>query len=590
MPWWTFGLGHRKPQIPVQALQEAYQRAFTAAAVPVTGPSTSLLSTPGTWQNEAWGYFDNLGEFNYAVNWKANMLSRVRLFAAEIVPDQDEPVRLESGPAVDLMNKLTPHGALGQSQLMSSLSVQLDVPGEGYLIGETVGGIERWSVRSIDEVRSTRGRFEVMRDDVPSNTQEWRPLSSDALIVRVYRPHKRWSSIADSSARSARGTMREIELVNRHILAQYLSRLASAGVVLFPDEITFPVREEFAEANDPFMAEWVEIAATAIREPGTASAVVPIPIRVPGEFVDKIKHLDFTLKIDDSIIEKRESAIRRLATQVNIPKEVLLGMGDVNHWGAWQIEEGALKTTISPDAELIAQSLTTGYLQPRLMAAGEDAARFVVWYDMSELTIRPDRSANAQVAYDRLELSGEALRREGGFDESDKPTPEEVREQSLKWITLNNAAASLTALSQLTGDDLVVPEPAEEIARSEPEPVTEDRDLPGTQSEPPPPPGPDLSVQRTERLIRQSKAVHAIRFSLGRRWELLHPGLCEQHAYSCPFTHAALAMKTSAHPARSGLYECRLDAFGILRIGDLTPYKDVTQFLVTNGSKNDHSS
>ena len=51
--------------------------------------------------------------------------------------------------------------------------------------------------------------------------------------------------------------MRELELVNRHITAQYLSRLASAGVIIFPDEIVFPVRPEFQDEPDPFLREWI---------------------------------------------------------------------------------------------------------------------------------------------------------------------------------------------------------------------------------------------------------------------------------------------------------------------------------------------
>src|SRR3546814_4916094 len=67
---------------------------------------------------------------------------------------------------------------------------------------------------------------------------------------------------------------------------------------------------------------------------------------------------------------------------------------------------------MAPDAELIAGALTTGYLQPRLRASGvEDWANWVVWYDLSELTLRPDRSENALQLYDRLEIDGDALRR-----------------------------------------------------------------------------------------------------------------------------------------------------------------------------------
>lgn len=581
MPWWTFGLGQR-PRVPREALGAAYEKALTAAALEIASPQTGLMRTTENWQADAWRYYDTLGEFNYATSWLSAMQSRVRLFAAELVPGQDEPVRLEDGRAVEIMNTLA-GGVAGQTQIMASLAVQLAVPGEGYLVGETFNGVEKWCVRSVDEVQARNGMYQV-RDETSANADRWRPLI-DGHVVRVWRPHKRWYHMADSSARSARSTMRELELVNRHILSQYLSRLASAGVVLFPDEVMFPVKEEFAEANDPFMAEWIEIAATAIREPGTAAAVVPIPIRVPAEMVDKVKFLDFTLAIDDSIIEKRDSAIKRLATQVNIPAEVLLGMGDVNHWGAWQIEEGALKTTIAPDAELIAQAITTGYLQPRLQASGEtDVSRFVVWYDMSELTMRPDRSDNAIQLYDRLELNGEALRRETGFDEADQPTKPELVDQALKLILRTIPAASLTAMAELTGKSLGEPAPA-----AQPTPVAVPADQQSAPAEPAPPNGgaapavPDAGVAaaRTERLLRQAKASHAIRFGVAGRWELLHPSVCDAHTYSCPFMQAALSLKSMARPGRSGLYDCTLDAFGRLRIGDMTPHRDVSGSLVT---------
>lgn len=587
MPWWTFGLGGKAPQVPYAPPEHP---SLTASVVPVPSPQASLIRNSESWQNEAWGHYDSSGEYRYAVEWKSAMISRVRLYAAELKPGQDEPARIDDPehPASQAM-MLLGGGPVGQTKIMDSLSVLLDVPGEGYLIGETVGGVERWTVRSVDEIRVTRNQFEVIRDDVPSGTQEWRRLASGSLVHRVYRAHKRWSYLPDSPARAARSTLRELELVNRHIIAQYLSRVASAGVFIIPDEVTFPVREEFEDSVDPFMSEWIEIAAQAIKEPGAASAVVPIPIRVPAEYVDKIKHIDFTLKVDEKIIEKRDSAVKRLATQVNIPAEVLLGMGDVNHWGAWQLEEGALKTSISPDAELICQAITEGYLQPRLAASGEEEpARYVVWYDLSELTIRPDRSANAVLAYDRLELSGEALRREAGFDEADKPTDEQLREQGLKVIVRTLPAAADSALAQLIGEENVDPvtpqesDVAGEVAQ-ESTPSGSDQGPPGTQDEPPPPPGPDAASIRTERLIRQARAPHSVRFTVGGRWVMLHPDLCKDHAYSCPYTQTSRSLRTMAHPGRSGIYACTLDAFGRLRVGDLQPHSDPSDMLIAGG-------
>jgi hypothetical protein len=588
MAWWH-AFTRRSP-LPNITDSQAQPQQLTASAAPVKEPRTELIRNTDGWQEEAWQYYSDLGEFRYAADWEANILSRIRFHAAKLEPGADEPVRADAGTAVDLMTNFA-GGVAGQAQIIGGIGTQLAVPGEGYLIVENVGGIEKWSVRSIDEVRAARGHYEVIDETNSRTGTNWRPLAPDSMApIRVWRPNKRYHHIADSAARAARSTMRELELVNRHIQAQYLSRLASAGVVLFPEEVTFPVREEFTDAPDPFMAEWIEIAAEAIRTPGTAAGVVPIPMKLPGEWIDKVKHVDFTLRIDDKIIEKRDSAIKRLASQLNVPPEVLLGNSDLNHWNAWISDENNLKINTAPDAELIADALTTGYLQPRLKASGvEDWASWVVWYDMSELTLRPDRSGDAIQLYDRLEINGAALRRETGFDEADKPTGEELREQGLKVIIKTLPSGGPSALSLLTGQRVeirpVAPQtPAEQAAPSEdePEPAPEEERTP---------PDPDAArqaaaVARQERMVRQAQALHAVRFATGRPPELLHPATCSQHAYSCPFTHAALKLHNLPRPGTSGVYEARLDAFGRFTIGKHSPLLDVSGFFSTTRSSN----
>jgi hypothetical protein len=586
MAWWHAFT--RRGGLPTPQPHPATQpNALTAAAAPVTSPRTELLRTADTWQNEAWQYYSDLGEFRYAADWEANMLSRIRFYAAKLEPGADEPVRAEAGTAVELMTTFA-GGVAGQAQIMSGLGTQLAVPGEGYVIVENVNGIEKWAVRSIDEVRAARGHYEVIDENNPRDGNQWRPLAPDSMApIRVWRPNKRYHHAADSPARAARATMRELELVNRHIVAQYLSRLASAGVVVFPDEVTFPVREEFADAPDPFMEEWIENGRTAISEPGTASGVLPMPIRVPGEYVEKIRHIDFTLKIDDKIIEKRDSAIKRLASQLNVPPEVLLGMGDLNHWNAWAVDETSLKVNVAPDAELIAQALTTGYLQPRLKASGvEDWANWVVWYDMSELTLRPDRSDDAVQLYDRLEINGAALRRETGFNEDDRPEGDELKEQALKVIMRQLPTAAPGALSQLVGERVEITPVAAQTpaaAAQDDAPQAEERAAPATRDEPPPTEAARQAAAeaRSERMARQAKALHAVRFTIGRPPELLHPALCSQHAYSCPFTHAALKLHDLPRPGTSGVYEARLDPYGRFTVGRMSPHLDTSGFLTT---------
>lgn len=594
MPW--YAPWRDKPQ------DDSVERALTAAASIVAAPRSPLLKTPDSWQRESWEFYDQLGEFNFGITWLSNMMSRVRLRAARLDPDLDEPSITDVNPeelAAKLLKDLA-GGVGGQAQLMRGLVTQLSVPGEGYLVGEQMGKNFSWMVRSAEEVRATSGKFQVVGSRIPQ--VNWVDLGPESLVVRVWRPHPRYYHVADSPARSARPIMRELELVNRYITAQYLSRLAMAGLLVIPDEASFPVREEFADEPDPLSMEFVEIAAEAIREPGHASSIVPLLIRVPAELADKINHIDFTLKIDDKVIDRRNSAIDRLATKLDIPTEVLTGLGKVNHWTAWQLDEGALKTHIAPMAELICDSLTRGYLQPRLAASGEpDVGQWVVWYDMSELAIRPDRSTNAFEAYDRFELSGQALRREGGFDEDDKPGGTELRDQLLKAAARGIPNLASAAIDELTGTTLSQPvSSAPAPSGTDGAAVPKGEEIPVGKAGPPgnappkqkPPSGkpksgkPPVShpparseTEQFEKVISQSRAMHAVRFSGTRPPVLLHPPLCSENSYGCPYTHAA----EKAHLTRlaTGTYESHLDPFGRLTIGQPSPYIDTSDWITT---------
>lgn len=587
--------------------------ALTAAASPPKGPQAQFLRHTDKWQNEVWGFHDNLGEFNYGVWWLSNMLSRVRLRAAKLQPDTDEPEIQDTGVAADLINRFG-GGVTGQAQIMKRITVQLSVPGEGYLVGEQqANGREKWMVRSVDEIRTQTNKYQVMDELSVNAGMDWRDLDQNSLVVRVWRPHDRYYHLADSPARSAREVMRELELVNRKITSEYLSRLASAGVFAVPDEISFPVREEFADAPNPFMAEWIETAAEAIKNPGTASAVIPIPLMGPSEALKEIRFIDFSTQADERIIEKRESAIKRLATKLDMPAEILLGMGDVNHWGAWQLEEGALKAHIAPVAELICDALTSGYLIPRLEASGEDPTDYVVWYDMSELALRPDRSESAVTAYDRMELSGAALRREVGFDEDDAPTEDELEEIGLKLLLRTTPNAAVSALNKLVGKDVLEvtatspPASGHQTAESPPASGSgqESRGTPPTRGNPPPAPDESTPPARAAaadtltfvpsadsprdaalraRLLAQRTTQHGIRFRAGGRWDILHPAVCSGHETGCPFTGASGTADAVVRPGMSGTYLAHLDPFGRYVIDGRAPYLDTTSMTVTPGS------
>ncbi|MBP5870846.1 hypothetical protein F3K24_27735 [Streptomyces sp. LBUM 1485] len=126
MAWWH-PFSRRRALPAPKPLPTPEGNALTAAAAPVTSPRTELIRTPDTWQDEAWQYYSDLGEFRYAADWEANMLSRVRFYAAKLEPGTDEPVRADAGTAVDLMTTFA-GGVAGQAQIMAGLGTQLSVP------------------------------------------------------------------------------------------------------------------------------------------------------------------------------------------------------------------------------------------------------------------------------------------------------------------------------------------------------------------------------------------------------------------------------------------------------------------------------
>lgn len=487
---------------------------LTASAT-ILRPIRRLAPKYDTWQDEVWDYYDRLGELFDGVDWLAKTISRVRLVAAEVVPGGDEPEVIEKGPAAEAIERLA-GGTAGQAQLLKEATVHLSVPGEGWLVGERgidedriraegLTSAEQWSMRSAEEIRpSVRGKQFEVRDE----ETDWRPINADSIVLRIWQPHPRRGWEADSSARHARGAMLKLDLINKRIIATILSRLAGNGLLLYDQQrLSLPVNTGptgDAEGNpDPFAQMLVEAASRGIRDPTSAEAVIPIPIGVDvGDATENVdpelilRHVGFANVLDERLMEQRESAIRELARTLDMPADVMLGLGDVNHWSAWQIEESGIKIHVSPKAETICHALTKGYMVPTLVAADENlygpqGGRIIVWYDTSEITQRPDRSDNIRDAYDRMEVNGTAYRREIGADDDDKPSEAELIEMVRKHAA-RQPVNQMAILAELEGKP--APEPATE-ARTPHQPPEEDQldqGPPDTQGEPPPPPEEEL--------------------------------------------------------------------------------------------------
>ena len=439
------------------------RRITTASAeyVPNMSPMPRDLFKYLSWQEEAWSFWRHCGEVNNGITWLAYALSRVRLQAAEMVPGGNEPTPLREGAAAELMEQFA-GGIAGHAQIMAAFGFQLGVPGEGWLVVERDDESipipqANWRVMPTTALRYKESKVKGGLPDITVRIGEalWRPLAEEGMATRVKRDDPEFPWRAISAVQAALPILRRIDLIDRRIVAVMVSRLATNGMLVYPQEGQFQVPDQYKEAPDPFAQMFVEIASNNIRNPGMASAAIPLLVGYAEQYIDKIKLIKWDDLLPAELLDEREKEIKRLATTLHLPTEWLTGMSDMNHWNGALVSREAVKIYLSPYTELICEGITEGYLQPMMKQLGEDmigpeGGKIMVWYDVAELTTPPDKSQNAKDAFDRWVIGEPAFRKHLGFEESEAPDKKQLEEMGLKWQAKQPATAT-AALAQLTG-------------------------------------------------------------------------------------------------------------------------------------------
>jgi hypothetical protein len=426
---------------------------FVASAVRLPTIPRAMAGTPEGWQTAAWQYWESIGELRYVSSWIGNVLSRARLVAAKREGRMLVPI-LEDSPATEALDALY-GGPQGQAEMLQLYGMHSTIAGEEYIVN--LNGDDSWHTLAAGKVaQEGTGRNARLRANFGTG-QQTKYLSKSDLVIHIWTPNPIDPTRADSPTRANLSTLAQIVGYDKHIEAQIRSRLAGAGILFLSNEAEFPVppgMDPAASSADAFMATLAEAMTTPIQNPGDPSALVPIVAMVPTESLGKNEHLHFWTELDNNVTVMRDSAIKRLATGMNVPPEIMLGMADSTHWNAWLSEESAVKADIEPVLAVFAYALTEQYLQPALKGLVDDVEDFFIIADTSSIRLRPNRSREAIDLYDRGELSGEALRRETGFQPEDAPQGNERLRWLLTRISTGAVSPEMTmaALTQLGVD------------------------------------------------------------------------------------------------------------------------------------------
>lgn len=407
----------------IERIVAAATRVLTVKGGKSTGGNTGLSAA-------AWDMFETVPEVGTYADWVSNAMSGATLFAGKRGPDgtvQDAPA---GSRASELVASIA-GGAGGQSEMLGDFGTQLAVAGDSWLIIQPDAesdnlADDRWTVLSTDEVTAQRGKVKAVINGETIEINEFDPevpQDPDAPVaIRIWKPSPRRRRDATSPVIRSLTVLQELRLLNAAVAAIARSRITGRGLLLVPAGTRFPAAPGTDDAEDSLLDTLIEVMSTAIREPESAAATTPIVLEVPGDMINGVKWLQFSSEFDTLAIQLRDEAIRRFATGADVPAEVLLGLGDSNHWGAWALTAEALRMGAEPRLALVCNALTEEWLQPMLEADGEaDAGDWIVWYDTANLRSSSNKSASALEAFKEGLINSVAARRELGFTEKDAP-------------------------------------------------------------------------------------------------------------------------------------------------------------------------
>lgn len=450
----------RKKTVPAGGIDGPGTRpsALTAAAVPINlGDAASwqmFKLGDHRWQHEAWRHYDICGEMRFVVNWMGNSISRCRMYAAQITDDGVVGDEVED-PRVKLIAETMFGSPAAKAQAQRLMGINMMLAGDCFIVaegykttGQDADGVakDKWYVCSSSEV-FRRGDDIMVKRSITHGGGTYKLDKANDLLIRAWNPHPRRYDAADSTVRAILPVLRELEQCTKRVFAELDSRLAGAGILLLPDTIDFPLPPPSGPGDaaptgaEGFSQLLQQTMATSLQQRDSAAALVPIILQVATEALDKIKHLTFDSTISEKIVDMRKAAVERMAMSLDIPPEVLTGMGRSNHWSSWQIEESSIKIHIEPLLIQLADALNIGYFQPALRAAGvPNPEKMTLWFDIAALTVRPNRSEQAMQFADKEYISAKAARDNAAFTDDDAPTAKELQYSLVKALVLAQPA------------------------------------------------------------------------------------------------------------------------------------------------------
>jgi hypothetical protein len=260
------------------------------------------------------------------------------------------------------------------------------------------------------------------------------PLQAgECHLYRLWRSHPRNSYQVDATMRAVLSDCERLKMIRAKDISETRSRIP-AGILTYPKRSFPPSPGDEPGQLPKSLRDLQESLVRPIKDPGDASAQVPFMVGVDGAAADKPQELfrHLTLNRSDSEAgdaDKEERSVVAIARGLDMPVEYLTGVGAINHWGQWFIEDQLWKSHLQPLAAEFCREWTEGYLLPLT----EDES-LTIWYDETDIVAQPDKGKDAKDLFPLGAMTWDELRTANGFKPDDGPD-EAQRGEIAAWYT-----------------------------------------------------------------------------------------------------------------------------------------------------------
>jgi hypothetical protein len=452
----------------------------------------SYRFTNTTWQRDAWRFYHCIPELHFAADYMGAACSRVRVFIEKLDNYGRPSGEVTDDDQIAAIAETLFGGPSQRAQALNAIGTNLTIAGECFVVGRSRRDFtsDKWFVVSTTGLKRRSGQITINFGYGPEQI-----LSDSDLVVRLWKPDPERLMWADSPTYACLNVLQELEELMLYEFSQIDSRLSGAGMYPLPAEMSNGPSDsaEIPQSATDVFNLMAQAGKAARSGRGVAAGTTPVFFEVPGEFLKDLKDspIRFDSELSDRMKDYKEGALKRLATGMNMPSELLLGMGDVNHISVWSIEESFIKIHVEPMMNLICEGLTTAYLRPLLKTMGKDGTKYQLSFDTAPLTVRASRLQDTLNLYEKGLVKAETVLIAGNYNVlTDTPTEEESTERFVRELMLRDPTLiSVPPLVEAANLDIDMPEQV--LA------VPGDPNAPG----PPPPPAPQRSVDNQPRPV-----------------------------------------------------------------------------------------